>query len=231
MAKPTGYKLSLSDLLQKTTSGTDYEDLFENRATLATQFHSPEHSSIGIAMPPPLPVETHIPSLPPRRLQSSNSFNFEVMMPPCNPTTGNRLYPVLPTELQMPSNTVPVVSTEQRSLRKTQSVDLPNPNTVLNSNWPTKNGEKVGNSSKKPLKACKTAMNKAVTFVKEGELAQDLKKMENTMATHVKNVRESFGRFGQTGQKNSSPAPQQRYHPPSVPEEYKAPPPFAPGFS
>lgn len=214
---------------QKTTSGTDYEELFESRETLATEFPSPEHSSIGIAMPPPVPGETHIPPLPPRRLQTSNSFHFEVMTPPCNPTTGSRLYPMLPTELQMQSNTVPVVSSEQRSLRKTQSVDLPQPNIAYNG--PTKNGDKLGNSSKKPLKACKTAVNKAVSFVKEGELAQDLKKMENSMAAHMKNVKESFGRFGQTGQKNPSPAPQQRYHPPGVPEEYRAPPPFAPGFS
>ncbi|XP_040273604.1 hematopoietic SH2 domain-containing protein [Bufo bufo] len=216
---------------QKTSSGNDYEELFKNGSTLPTPFHSPKQPFIGIAMPPPQSVDTHIPPLPPRRLQPSMSLNFQITTPPCNPATVNRLYPLLPTELQMPSNNVPVVPNEQRSIIKSQSVDLPSPNAANNSNWPNKNEEKLGNSSKKPLKACKSAMDKAVYFIKDGELAQDLKKMENTMVTHMKNVMDGFGRFGQTGQKSPPPTPHQRYHQARVPEEYTAPPPFAPGFS
>ncbi|XP_075706627.1 hematopoietic SH2 domain-containing protein [Rhinoderma darwinii] len=216
---------------QKTTSVADYEELFENRPKLPTPFHSPEHFSISIPMPASLTAETHVPPLPPRRFQTSNSFNSQIMTPPCNPATVNMLYPSLPTELQMPSNTVLVVPREHRSITKSQSVDLLYPNTAQSSNWNTKDGEKLGNSSKKPLKACKTAVNKAVSFMKEGELAQDFKKMENAMSMHMKNVRGNFGRLGQAGQKNSAPTPQQRYHQPSAPEEYRAPPPFAPGFS
>ncbi|XP_056407967.1 hematopoietic SH2 domain-containing protein-like [Hyla sarda] len=215
---------------QKTSSGADYEELFENRSTTQTSFHSPEHSPIGISMLPTLPVETHNPPVPPRRLQTSYSFNSQIMTPACNPTSVNRLYPLLPTELQKTGNTVPLIPSEHRPITKSQSVDLPHPNTAHSSNWPSKN-ERLGNSSKKPLKACKSAMNKAVSFMKEGDIAQDLKKMENTMAAHMKNVKDSFGRFGQTGQKNSSPTLQKRSRQPSVPEEYTAPPPFAPGFS
>ncbi|XP_073402576.1 uncharacterized protein [Dendrobates tinctorius] len=213
---------------QKASSSADYEELFENIQTLLKPFHSPGDSSTGITAPHPLPVETHIPPVPPRRLQTSNSSTSQVMTPPCNPTTVNRLYPILPAELQMPSTTVP---SEHRSIVKAQSVDLPYPNPADNSMWPTKNEEKMVNSSKKPLKACKTAINKAVSFMKDGELAQDLKKMENSMAAHMKTVRDSFGHFAQTGQKMSPHTPQQGYHQPTAPEEYKAPPPFAPGFS
>ncbi|XP_073541956.1 uncharacterized protein [Phyllobates terribilis] len=211
---------------QKASSGADYEELFGNRLTLPKPFHSPGRSSTGIATHHPLSVETHIAPVPPKRLLSSNSSTSQVMTPPCNPTTVNRLYPVLPTELQMPSTTVFVAPSEHKSI-----VDLPCPNTADNSMCPTKNEEKTVNSSKKPLKACKTAINKAVSFMKDGELAQDLKKMENSMAAHMKNVRESFEHFAQTGQKTSPLAPPQGYHQPTAPEEYRAPPPFAPGFS
>ncbi|KAM4050606.1 hematopoietic SH2 domain-containing protein [Anomaloglossus baeobatrachus] len=211
---------------QKTASGADYEELFENRLALPKPLHSSGESSTGIATPHPLPMETHIPPVPPRRLQTSNFSNSQTTTPQCIPTTVNRLYPILPTELQMPSNTVSAVPSEHRSITKAQSVDLPYPNTADNSMWPT-NEEKPVNLPKKNLKACKTALNKAVSFMKEGELAQDLKKIETSMAARVKNVKDSFGHFSQTGQKTSSSTP----HQPTAPEEYRAPPPFAPGFS
>ncbi|XP_069818691.1 hematopoietic SH2 domain-containing protein-like [Dendropsophus ebraccatus] len=216
---------------QKTTCSADYEELFEKRLTMETPFHSLKHGSIGIGLPPPIPGEICIPPVPPRRLQTSKSFSSQKMTQTCNETTVNKLYPLLPSEPQVERNTVPVVLSEHTSIKKSQSLDLSHPNTVHNTNWPNKNGEKLGNSAKKPLKACKSAMNKTVSYMKEGELVQDLKKMENTMAAHVKNVRDSFGRFGHTGQKKSSPTAEQKYHHPSVPEEYRAPPPFAPGFS
>ncbi|KAM3939967.1 hematopoietic SH2 domain-containing protein isoform 1-T2 [Leptodactylus fuscus] len=216
---------------QKTTSDTDYQELFENRSTLPTPFHNSGHSTMDTTSSPSLSVDTNIPPVPPRGLQTSISFNSQITPPLCNPTPINKLYPLLPTELPKTNNTVPANPVGNRSVTKSQSIDLPCENTSHSTNWSTKNGEKLSNSPKKPLRACKTAINKAVAFVKEGELSQDLKKMENTMAAQMKNVRDSFGRFGQPVQKNSSSPPPQRYHQPSVPEEYRAPPPFAPGFS
>ncbi|KAG8594330.1 hypothetical protein GDO81_001151 [Engystomops pustulosus] len=215
---------------QKTESCADYEELFENGSTLPQPFSGVENSPIDMALTPSQPVGTNVPPVPPRRMQSSVSLNSQIMIPPCDLTKGNRLYPLLPTEGQMPYG-VPVNTGVHRSITKSQSVDLPYPNTTHSSNWPNKEGEKLGNASKKPLKTYKTALNKAVTFMKEGELALDLKKMENTMAAQMEKVRDSFGRIGHTGQKNPSPPSQPRHHQPSVPEEYRAPPPFAPGFS
>ncbi|XP_075061158.1 hematopoietic SH2 domain-containing protein homolog [Mixophyes fleayi] len=218
---------------QKTTSATDYEELFEHTKTFATPFQNPVNTFLSTTGTSGVILKPSCPPVPPRRFQSSDAINSQMTnISHSLPPTGNRLYPLLPTQIQVSNNTVPVLPIQQRctGMSKSNSVDSSVPNMAHNSNGQIKNGETHSNTSKKPLKACRGAMTKAVSLVTEGEIAHDFKKMETAMVAHMKNVKENLGRFGQTVQKNTHPTSQQNNHQANIPEEYKKPPPFAPGF-
>ncbi|XP_063770829.1 hematopoietic SH2 domain-containing protein [Pseudophryne corroboree] len=216
---------------QKTTSAADYEELFEHTKTFAAPFESPVNTSVSTPGTPGLAEDANLPPVPPRRLQSpgddinSQMSNPSSSLPPAPPE--NRL---LPTRSQTSSNAVPVLPVQHKRMSKSHSVASIYPNTAQNANMHDKNGATRAHTSKKPLKACRSVMTKAASLVNEAEIANDFKKMENAMAAHMKNVKENLGRIGHTIPKNTNPKQQHNNRQASIPEEYKKPPPFAPGF-
>lgn len=115
-------------------------------------------------------------------------------------------------------------------MTKSYSLESSIPTAAHNTNYKIKNEEKKEHAPVKPLNACRNAMTKAVSLMTEGEIVQDFRKMENVMTTHLKGVKENLERFGQIGQKDGKPTIQPKNKNKKLPEEYKPPPPFAPGF-
>ncbi|XP_072260993.1 hematopoietic SH2 domain-containing protein [Pyxicephalus adspersus] len=218
---------------QKTSATADYEELFENRKTFATPFSVPSMAPMVDLAASNLTLQPACPPVPPRR--QTPKTNSESMTNPCHlpphqlppHQPGNRLYPTLPTELQISNITDFVLPNTHPAITKSCSLDSTIPTAPLTTNCQFKKKEKPGHARVKPLKACRKAVTKAVSLVSEGEIANDLKKMENAMAMHLRSVKECFG---QTGQRNENPTMQQINNHPTRPEEYKSPPPFAPGF-
>ncbi|KAM4707471.1 hematopoietic SH2 domain-containing protein [Discoglossus pictus] len=237
---------------QKTQSEVDYHELFEHvNSHLVTDTSSKSNVSIPAPGPvhnvmgsggPPKTVTEEVPPLPPRRIQSDS---FPVIMnipsPAFQTPVGTRLYPSLPQELPqmfMSNGQVHVIPRQQahgHRIMKSHSVDsLLLPNTAGNANIITTthivanhnnqhNGTGVPcnrqQNPTKPFKACRNFMTKAASLVTEGQIVQDLKSMENSMATRMRNIN-----IGRSEEK-------QKVKPKNwVPEEYKQPPPFAPGF-
>ncbi|KAM5193934.1 hematopoietic SH2 domain-containing protein isoform 1-T2 [Mantella aurantiaca] len=217
---------------QKTSSATDYEELFEDRKTFVASLPMSSEASMDTLVDSGVTLQSTCPPIPPRRCQAPEtrieSMSTLPNLPPNLPR--NRLYPTIPTQLQMSNNNDFVLPNIHPAMTKSYSLESPIPTGAPDTNCEIKKEEKQGHAQGKPLKACRNVMTKAVSLMTEGEIVQDFKKMENAMATHLKNVKENFERFGQTGQKNGSSTPQLKNKHTKTPEEYKPPPPFAPGF-
>ncbi|XP_018411168.1 PREDICTED: hematopoietic SH2 domain-containing protein [Nanorana parkeri] len=215
---------------QKSDASKDYEELFEDRKTFATPLPMPSKASVGALAASGATLQPACPPIPRRRCQtpkpSSETLSTPCILPPNQPV--NRLYPTLPTQLPMSNNSHFVLSNTHPAMTKSNSLDSPFPPEALDTNSQIKQEEMQGHTSAKPLKAYRNAVTKSVSLMTEGKIAQDFKKMETAMATHLRSVKENFERFGQTGQRDGSPKLKVKHT--TIPEEYKAPPPFAPGF-
>ncbi|XP_068127307.1 hematopoietic SH2 domain-containing protein isoform X2 [Hyperolius riggenbachi] len=216
---------------QKSNAAADYRELFE------TIPETPVQTSLSASVPTGIALHTVAPPLPPPRscrVPETSAHMMNISSNPPLPPSGNRLYPVLPTEYQISGNTVSVLQHKDPGMIKPNVQIKPPSSDVTDGSNSTacqsKHREKEENVHRKPLKAYRKAMTKAKSLVTEGEIAQDLKKMENAVATQFKNVKENIVRLAPSGQKNTSPKTQHKSRASSVPDEYRKPPPFNPGF-
>ncbi|KAM9330598.1 hematopoietic SH2 domain-containing protein [Gastrophryne carolinensis] len=137
-------------------------------------------------------------------------------------TIGATMHPVI--------SHISVFPSQQAALVKSNSVESYFPSAAHPTNCDHVYEQTPDQAPAKPMKTARNAMSRAVSLMTDGDIAQDLKKMENAMTAHMKTVKTSLGRIGQPIQKKSPPAlPRNRKHT-HMQEEYKKPPPFAPGF-
>lgn len=217
---------------QKTNATKDYDELFKDRKTFAASLPMPSKALTVSLAASGATVQPAFPPVPPRRrpasVTSSESTSTSCNLPPNLPA--NRLYPALPTQPMMFNNGGCELPKTIPPMTKSYSLESSIPTAAHNTNCQIKNEEEQGQAPVKPSNACRNAMTKAVSLMTEGEIIQDLRKMENVMTTHLRGVKENFERLGQTGQKEGKPTIKPKNKNTKLPEEYKPPPPFAPGF-
>ncbi|XP_053556681.1 hematopoietic SH2 domain-containing protein isoform X2 [Bombina bombina] len=244
---------------QKSKSAADYQELFEhcdtqfttpgNRSNIPLPVPGPVHKSGGTGIQPQTVLQQECPPLPPKRLRPDSSQEISAVQNGMR----TKLYPSIPQGTPasvFTDSSVPTIQNQQvrrHTLMKTQSLDSlhftdaegngdfsATPHSSSNMNNISEN-EVTRNSQQntlptpvKPLKACRKMMTKAVSLVTEGQIAQDFKSMENAMAARMKNIHIGLSRSAE--QQKVSPKPKPRNQGKLVPEEYKPPPPFAPGY-
>ncbi|KAG8454798.1 hypothetical protein GDO86_001135 [Hymenochirus boettgeri] len=234
---------------QKSNATVDYHELFKDNANTSDEdryvpFPVPEQVQCSTGV---LESQQECPPLPPRRLHYHGSLS-ETPQPsfPIIPTgTTGRLYPSLSEVIpsSTPHNSVPAIPTHgHKELGIMGSITPPNQINYL-SNVANKctdqkkqgvlGGPKQFNSSPKPMKACRNLMTKAVSRMNDGQalIAQELHSFENAVTAQMKNIKENFTHMGQTEKQDVNHNFQQNSKTKVSPEEYRKPPPFAPGFA
>ncbi|KAM4807919.1 hematopoietic SH2 domain-containing protein [Rhinophrynus dorsalis] len=244
---------------QKTNLPNDYQELFEHSHNQFTNINSmgnsekrhvpmptsaPVHNYIGTVVPPGAVMEPQRPPLPPRRYSTNDCSPVMTGMSPHTISTqaGNRLCPSEPQVQVVPqvhvhSYKLPLsTSADSLALTNKRNVDssATSHNTANQYIEHNRNGvlvsEKQTNMAQKPFKACQTLMNKAVSRVSDVQIAYEFKTIEHALASRVRNLKENFGHSVPAVQQNVSSQSSQNTADNIVPEEYKNPPPFAPGF-
>ncbi|XP_053321665.1 hematopoietic SH2 domain-containing protein [Spea bombifrons] len=222
---------------QETNSTTDYEELFWHKKAHATNLEargSDEKSMFPFPLNNPVhgkprtELDQESPPVPPRKRNASLPQVPEISTALPGPV--GRLYPSVPQETptaavgfnQNHCSRLPKSNNEEPFLLPNTQAKARCSNTTINS--PQHNGkvdpefeisDNTSTRSRKPIKAGYILMTKAASLVTDGQIAQGFKTMENTVATHIKNMKQiSQGIRGNN----------------CKPEEYKKPPPFAPGF-
>ncbi|CAH2293383.1 Hypothetical predicted protein [Pelobates cultripes] len=206
---------------QKTNSTTDYHELFEHRKS---EIASLQNRTNGMQVKPLLPVkkksglhgiatrnspgtntENMCPPLPPRRNKSVDCIPQAPNIQALPPQAVMRLYPCLPQEIPfVPNGFVPILTNEQvhaSTSNNGQSRFPPNPSAVTGF----------------------TTSAAISTPQYNGSEAIATQSANQSIATRIKQL--NFGHIMPMGQLK----PQNNAEK-IIPEEYKPPPPFAPGF-
>ncbi|KAE8632039.1 hypothetical protein XENTR_v10001405 [Xenopus tropicalis] len=225
---------------QKTNSNADYQELFEhynnqvanvetvdnNERYIAFPIPEAKLNSKGAVEPPGNVLEQACPPIPPRRLRASGSLPE---LPHVPSSMVPRLYPALPQVEPMPHNFVHVTPSQNghgHKLLKSSSVDSP----IFQNKSCAISGDQQTAISSKPFRGRRNILKKAAARVTDGQIGQEFKSLENAVTTHMKHLKDNLGLSGQTELQNTNKNVNQNAKR-IIPEEYKKPPPFAPGFN
>ncbi|XP_075469110.1 hematopoietic SH2 domain-containing protein isoform X2 [Ascaphus truei] len=240
---------NFTDMRSKITCG---------RSNLALPIPEPVQNR-GTVHPPRIILEQECPPIPPRRMKPSDCLTekSDISSSPFQTQMGNRLYPSLSQEfpLMLLSNgTVPVIlnqNIQSNTLLKSNSVDSlllrhtegnpgvsatanqyvqPNENRV----WGNSRQENISPKKEQQFKTHHMLMNKAVSFVPDRQIAHDFKTTDHAVATRIKSVKENSNSVNTKPDGHAhrivSMVDTKKKTDKRTPEEYKTPPPFAPGF-
>ncbi|OCT97663.1 hematopoietic SH2 domain-containing protein [Xenopus laevis] len=238
---------------QKTNATADYQELFEHYSNQVANIESvasderyipfPISEAKGAVEPPGNSPEPACPPVPPRRLKATGSLPELPHLPsPMIP----RLYPALPQVEPMPHDFVHVTPSQNgHKLLKSGSVDSLVLQTRRHDSATAYNGadtcfeqnkscavggDQQTNALPKPFKGRRNVIKKAVARVTDGQIAQEIKLLESAVTTHMKNLKDNLGFSGPTDLQNVNKNIKENSKS-IIPEEYKKPPPFAPGFN
>ncbi|OCU00611.1 hematopoietic SH2 domain-containing protein isoform X2 [Xenopus laevis] len=230
---------------QKTNATADYQELFRHYDNQVANVESADNderyiafpiseanlNSRGAAEPPGNAPEQACPPVPPRRLKASGSHPELPHLP--SPMPYDLVY-VTPSKNG--HGHIPLKSGSADSLvlqtRRNDSATAHNgADTCFEQNKSCAiGGDQQTNALPKPVKGQRNVMKKAVALVTDGQIAQEVKSLENVVATRMKNLKVNLGFSGQTELQNVNKNIKQNSRS-IIQEEYKKPPPFAPGFN